>query len=301
MSTNLPAEFSPPRRRGVAFFLGVSLLMLGASGFLLLLAFEQQSSGFFVLALLGALLIFLPVPFVLYAAFSLLRANYIIDRDGLRLRWGLRSEDIPLPEVEWVRPASEVASSITYPGGGFTGILRGIRPSADLGPVEFMASEKERLLLVATRSRVYAISPAHQNEFLRAFQTAFELGSIAPLTPQSTQAGSFLKTILADRRAFWLILSGILLTISLLVVVALIIPTRATINLGYQPTGMAVEPSPSDRLLLLPVLSFFMLAVDLTFGFFLYRRMNLRAIAYIVFASSLFVPLLLFIALLFIF
>lgn len=295
----LPSEFSPPRRRGVIFYLGVALLLLGLCGFLLLLAMEQPSSGCFALALLGGVLLFLPIPFILYSVYALLRARYIIDRDGLRLRWGLRSEDIPLTDVQWVRPASELASSLTIPGSSPGGILRGKRPSADLGEVEFMAADRRNLLLVATTSRVFAISPARQEEFLQAFQYAFELGSIQPITPQSTQASLFITNILADRRARFSILAGILLTIALLVAVALIIPTRTSINLGYPTAAAAPEPSPSDRLLLLPVLSFFSLAIDLTLGFFLYRRQNLRTIAYLVFASSLLVPLLLFIALLF--
>ena len=275
------------------------MLLLGLSGFLLLLALEQQSSGYLALALLGAVLLFLPIPFFLYAGYSLLRARYIIDRDGLRLRWGLRSEDIPLSSVDWVRPARELTSSFNYPGSSFTGVLRGVRPSADLGQVEFMASDKEQLLLVATHARVYAISPARQNDFLLAFQSAFELGSISPLQPQSTQAGLFMKNIFADRRARVLILSGILLTIALLVAVALIIPTRASIALGYPLSAAAQEPSPPDRLLLLPVLCFFSLAIDLTLGSYFYRRPDQKTLAYIVFGSTSLLPLLLFVALLF--
>jgi hypothetical protein len=51
-----------------------------------------------------------PVPFLGYRAYALLRADYYIDRDSLAMLWGLRVEDIPLTDIEWVRPASDVAA-----------------------------------------------------------------------------------------------------------------------------------------------------------------------------------------------
>jgi len=44
---------------------------------------------------------------------------------GLRLRWGLRAEDIPLPEIEWIRPASDLGFHLPKPFLSMPGALLG--------------------------------------------------------------------------------------------------------------------------------------------------------------------------------
>ena len=297
---DFPLEFTPPRRKGIVFFLGSALLLTGLSGFLLLFALDQKSSGYFVLALLGALVVLIPVPFILYNAYALLRAKYILDREGLKLRWGLRIEDIPLPDIEWVRPASELNTPIPYPAWSFSGILRGVRHLTDLGELEFLASDKSKLLLVAAPNVVFAISPSKTVDFLKAFQYVFELGSISPLKPISSKAGNFINQVWMNRPARAMILMGIFITLVLLVAVSMMIPTRQSIFLGFQPSTRPPEPAPADRLLMLPVLSLFTLATDLVLGFFLFRRKEFKILSYLVLGSSLITPLLMLVALLFI-
>ncbi len=293
------SDFNPPRRKGYILYAGLTLLLLGLSGFLLIFALDQQSSGFFALALLGAVIVLVPIPFILYATYALLRAKYILDREGLKIRWGLRVIDIPMPDIEWVRMADKKQTKMPTPAWSFTGLMRGVRHSPDLGEVEFLASDQNRLVLVGTADRVFAISPEKPNDFLKAFQSAFELGSITPLKPISKQAGTFIVSVFADRRARLLIILESALILALLVTVAVIIPTRPTIALGYQPGGPQNAASPSDRLLLLPVLSLFALAVDLTLGFFLFRIERTRIVAYLILASGLIAPLLFFFSLIF--
>jgi len=292
-------DYTPPRRKGYILYAGLTLLLLGLSGFLLIFALDQQSSGFFALALLGAVIALIPIPFILYATYSLLRAKYILDREGLKLRWGLRVIDIPMPDIEWVRMANSSQTALPTPAWSFSGLMRGVRHSPDLGEVEFLASDQNRLVLVGTAARVFAISPENPNDFLNAFQSVFELGSITPLKPISNQAGTFFNAVFADRRARLLTILEIFLVLALLVTVAIIIPSRPTITLGYQPRGLQTTPSPSDRLLLLPVLSFFALVVDLSLSFFLFRTVRTRDMAYLVMASGLIAPVLFFLSLLF--
>jgi hypothetical protein len=292
-------DFTPPRRKGTILFVGLILILLGLSGFLLIFALDQQSSGFFVLALLGAVIALIPIPFILYATYALLRAKYMLDREGLKLRWGLRVVDIPMPDIEWVRMANANQAKLPTPAWSFTGLMRGVRHSPDLGEVEFLASDQNRLVLVGTTHKVFAISPENPNDFLRTFQSAFELGSITPLNPISKQAGTFFSAVFANRRARLLIILEGVLILALLVTVAVIIPSRPTITLGYQPAGLQTSSSPSDRLLLLPVLSFFALVVDLSLGFFLFRSKRTRDVAYLILTSGLIAPVLFFFSLLF--
>jgi hypothetical protein len=292
-------DFTPPRRKGYILYAGFTMVLLGLSGYLLIFTLDQQSSGFFALALLGAVVAFIPIPFILYAIYALLRAKYILDREGLKIRWGLRGVDIPMPEIERVQMAIENPAALPTPAWSFTGMMRGVRHSPDLGEVEFLASDKNRLVLVSTSSKVFAISPENPIDFLKAFQSAFELGSITPLKPISNQAGTFFSAVFANRRTRALIILETLLVLALLVTVAWIIPSRPTITLGYQPGGLPISPSPSDRLLLLPVLSVFALAADLSLGFFLFRRAQTRDVAYLIIASGLIPPVLFFLSLFF--
>jgi len=297
---DFPLEFNPPRSKGYILFLGITLLLLGLSGFLLMFALDQKSSGYFVIALLGAAILFVPVPLVLYNFYSLVRAKYVIDRDGLYLQWGLRTEDVPLNDIEWVRVASEVSSVLPFPSWSFTGILRETRLSDELGEIEFLASDKNRLLLVATSKKLFAISPAQTIDFLNAFQHAFELGSISPIKSQSKQVGTFFSGVFRDRRSRLMVIIGIALTILLFILVGLLIPTRSTVLFGYQLVSGVSEAAPSDRLLIFPVLSLLSLITDLTFGFYLFRHPDRRTLAYMVLSSSSITSFLLLVALLFI-
>jgi hypothetical protein len=292
-------EFTPPRRKGYILYAGMTMILLGLSGSLLIFALDQQSSGFFVLTLFGAVIALVPIPYILYATYALLRAKYNLNREGLKLRWGLRVVDIPMPDIEWVRMADANPIALPTPAWSFTGLMRGVRHSPDLGVVEFLASDQNRLVLVGTTDKVYAISPEKPNDFLSAFQSAFELGSINPLKPISNQAGTFFSVVFSDRRVRLLIILEALLILALLVTVAVIIPSRPSIIFGYQPAGLPASPSPSDRLLLLPVLSLFALVVDLSLGFFLFRSKRTRAVAILILASGLIAPILFFASLIF--
>ncbi len=79
------------------------------------LGLRQSVGGSFVLLLLLSLLFFVPFLFVLYRGYALLRARYIIEREGLRLRWGLREEDIPMQQVEWVRAVQDLPYNLPDP------------------------------------------------------------------------------------------------------------------------------------------------------------------------------------------
>src|SRR5262249_54105146 len=108
----------------------------------------------------------------------LTRSNYFLNRDNLRLVWGLRIEEIPLADVEWVRPLSALASPVHLPLLRLPGGILGVTRHSELGKIEFLASESSTLLLIATAQRVFAISPADPGTFTGSFQRAIELGSL---------------------------------------------------------------------------------------------------------------------------
>ena len=87
-------------------------------------------TGYLVLAVL----VFIPIPILVYRLYALVRANYNLDRDQLTLTWGLRVEQIPVSEIEWVRPLAAMSQHITLPIFRLPGSLLGSRRHPDLGP-----------------------------------------------------------------------------------------------------------------------------------------------------------------------
>lgn len=292
--------FSPPKRKGTFLYLGLTLLLLGASGSMLIFALDQQGSGFFILALVGAILLLAPIPFILYSLYSLSRARYELSRDGLKIRWGLRSVDIPMPDIDWVRTAEGLPKKPPLPAWSFSGVIRGIINRPEFGEVEYLASDQRRLLLVGTRKKTYAITPEDTNAFLKAFQSVFELGSIAPLKASSVQAGTFFSSVFKDHLARIFMLLDIFFLAALLVTTTILISSRQTVLFGYQAIGIQSEPAPANRLLLLPALNFFSLVPVFTAGFFFFRSQKTRQLSYLTLASGLITPILFFISLLFI-
>ncbi len=299
MPVEIPASFLPPRRRGIFLhFLGGAFFLAGSS-VCLVLALQQQVGGVFVLLLLLSLLLFAPLPLIFYRAYALMNAGYTLERDGLRIRWGLRAEDIPLPAIEWVRPAAELGFRLPLPALSAPGAILGSRFVTELGVVEFLGSETSSLLVIATPDKVYAISPQDTRAFVRAFQYATELGSLTPLAPYSAQPAAFARRVWDLRPARISLIAGLVLTTALLVLVALQIPAQGTISLGFDAQGQPLPPVPAEQLLLLPVLAIFAFVANLGVGMYFFRRDSDRPVAFLLWIISAFTPLLFILAVLF--
>src|SRR5512140_2321088 len=169
MNTRL---FPPLKRRGLALHGLLLTGLLAASVWAFLNLYRQEFGLDFAIFLLLGIVAFAPVPLLAYRTYALYRAQYVLNRDSLELRWGLRDESIPLMDIEWVRPIADLAQPLQVPRSMLPGAILGLRRHRDLGVVEFMASERADLLLVATPKRVYAISPADPAEFALTFARA---------------------------------------------------------------------------------------------------------------------------------
>jgi len=308
---NLPSHFYPSRRRGLIFQIGLVLALLAGSGLCFWQAVAVRVGVIFMLYLLLGLLLVAPVPLLIYRTYALLGAHYTLERDGLRIRWGLRAEDIPLPDIEWMRLATDLPAlfvsekpsqikSIPLPWLHWPGSLIGIRQVEGLGGVEYIASDERSLVLIATPRRIFAISPADPDELLRSFNRINELGSLTPLSARSLYPTFLLARIWADRLARPLILASLLLGLALLVWVGLAIPAHTQIALGFNPFGSPVEPGPPERLLLLPVLYGLTYLAAFLGGMFFYRRPDQQPIAYLLWGGTVVEGVLLIAAVVFI-
>jgi hypothetical protein len=147
--------------------------------------------------------------------------------------------------------------------------------------------------LVATPTRIYAISPGNQKTFLASIRDAFEMGSLAQVTPQSVLPAAYLAQIWNDLPARWMVTASLLLTLLLFVGVSLAIPGRALASLGFYPSGEPLPSVPSGQVLLLPILGLLFFIVDLGGGLFLFSREQHRPLAYLLWGSSILTSLLL--------
>ncbi|GAB4503380.1 MAG: hypothetical protein Fur0043_03720 [Anaerolineales bacterium] len=253
-----------------------------------------------VIFLLDGLLALAPMPLFAYRAYALWRADYILDRDSLELRWGLRDEDIPLNDIEWIRPASDLSAPLRLPWLPLPGAVLGLRRHPDLGIVEFLASDTKNLLLVGTARRVYAISPAEAAAFVQTFARTIEMGSLSPAAPKSVYPSFVFSQAWENPLVRFLWLAGLFLNIGLFTWVGTTIPTFSRVPLGFDPFGAPLPPSPAVQLILLPIENGLLYLTGLLAGLYYYRWEGHRLLAILIWASGTWTGLLFLLAVFFI-
>jgi hypothetical protein len=289
----------PPPHRGLTFQVTLIIVLAVLAALFGVLASQEPIGLRFTIYILVAAFAFFPLPFLAYGLYSLNRANYSLDRDKLTLTWGLRVEQVPVSEVEWVRPMEALASPLSLPLLHLPGSITGLRRNPDLGPVEFLASDAKALLLVATSRRVFVISPQDTAGFMQNIQRAIEMGSLSPAAPQSVYPAFVVVQAWERLLARYLWLAGLFLNIGLLAWVTLLIPSLGRIPLGFLPSG-AGKLVPGAGLILLPVASLFFYITGWVAGLTFYRLPDHRPLAYIVWASGVFSTALFLVAVMFI-
>lgn len=296
MNDNL---FLPPRQRG-SLIHGILIAVLGGITIWGILGVSGAAVGpTFMVYILMTLAAVLPLPVISYRLYALLRANYALERETLRLFWGLRIEEIPLSDIEWVRPASDLTIPLRLPAFRLPGSVLGLRRHPDLGAVEFLASDAKELLLVATAKRVFAISPKDAHRFTREFQLATELGSLSPVQAHSTYPSFIVAEAWKSLLARYLWISGLLLNIGLLAWTSFLIPSLSSIPLGFDVNGVPKGPFPAVQLMLLPLISAALFLVGFILGLYFYRWEEQRILAFIIWISGTVTSILFLIAVLF--
>lgn len=283
-----PNSFRPPRQRGLLFHAGTGIVLSACSAFCFFNGLRQTDGIYIVLFFTLSLLFFAPLPLIIYRAYALVRASYRLERDGLRLRWGLRAEDISLPDIEWIHRASDLSANLPSPPLAWPGAFLGTVKVRSLGVVEYLASSRDTLLLIAGRNKVFAISPENPDLFLRAFQQVFEMGSLQPISSASIMPAAYIAQIWGDRRARLLFIASFSLVLLLFASAGLIIPGRGSISLGFYPNGQPLPSVPPGQAILLPILGAFVFVIDLAAGLFLYRRENTRLVALMIWGCAIF-------------
>ena len=222
-------EFSPARTTGILLHSGLMVVLAGIGVFFFYRATQDPSGVNFLLDMLIALILFAPLPLLGYRLYALVNAVYILRREGLMIRWGLRREDIPLASIEWMRPANEIGFRLPLPWLRWPGAVIGRREVSELGQVEYLSADVRHMILVATPGRVFAVSPEDIKGFTATFQRVNELGSLTVLDAQSVYPSVFIGRVWEDALSRWLIAGSFLIGLILLVAVVIAVP-RALIG-----------------------------------------------------------------------
>jgi hypothetical protein len=292
--------FRPERRMGLIFHL-IAIFIFSTIALISLWLVTQARIGisplFYLLPVLIAAGV---VPILAYRVYALQTATYTLERDGFRLRWGLRYQDIPMDQVLWVLPAAELVSPLPLPRLRMPGALLGKRHTPEAGAVEFLADGRKNLLLIATPEGGYAISPAEPIRFLQTFQRLTELGSLSPLPLRSVYPAFLLARVWSSTTARALLSACLVLSLALLVWVGLVISDRSTVNLSFRPDGSPGESLPAASLTLLPAMNTFFLFISLLLGLFTFRNERSKPVSFLLWASSALVSLFFLVGLFFI-
>lgn len=279
-------DFPPPRQRGLVIHIALITLLVVTAGGSFWQVFQTPVGAAFAIYIIVFLASAIPLPVLVYRLYALGRANYQLDRNTLRLMWGMRVEEIPVSEIEWLRPVQGLVAPLALPLFRLPGSILGLTRQADIGEVEFMASEAGSLLLVATPRRVFAISPENPAAFAATFQKIIEMGSLTPGKGRS-EFPSFVVGRAWESvwvRSLWL--AGLLLNVASLVWVSALIPTAQRVPLGFGPGGAPLGAVPAAQLILLPLLSIVLFAVGWLVGVFFYRRADQQVLSLMLWASS---------------
>jgi len=288
--------YLPTRTPGLILHFVVLIFVLGGAGVLLYLVFQQSGGVKLILFLTGALLLLALVPFLVYRTYALWHAYYDLERNGLKIGWGLRSLNIPLSEVEWVRPAEDLQIPLKLPPFSMPGALLGESTHPDLGTVEFIASSAANLVVVASMDRVVVLSPEEKIAFIQKFNRTIEMGTLTPIKPLSVEPAIFLRSISSDRTARVTIPLGFGLWFVLLILVSIIIPGRSLLSLGYDASGLPLEPTAASRMLILPVIAIFLYAISLIGGAYFFRKESTHMVSQLMWLGGALTPVLLLIA-----
>lgn len=250
------------------------------------------------LSLWLVLWVFLPlvcvplVAMIAYRLYGLLTANYRLDRNGLYIRWGFSEERLPIGSIESVSHIDRHSIEGAYPRTfRWPGLVIGRGSLLDGSRLEFFSSAgMDDMLLVRSDHGAFAITPRLVDDFLKHFQTALRSGSLEQWEHYSRRPQFVLARLWADRWARTFILIGALLPLLLLAFLAAQAPgLPPQVPFGFDAAGMPETFAPPARLLLLPLSAGLCWMTDLVLGWWSYRHIEHRVLAYVMWGFSILV------------
>lgn len=266
---------------GAGFLLSMAAVVVGILQ--MVAAVGLAFIGFLALTLAGLIGIVL----LGSALLGLMRAQYLVDRNSLLLRWGRRVERIPIVDIEWVRTFDSLGLEMHVPRFYQLGIVRGIINQRELGTVEFLSDTVAQSIFIATQNRVYVVSPTEMDAFLTRIREAMESGSLMPTQALSVDQATVLEGIWQRPIGRLLLTALLVCNLALLAIVQLTVSTPNGVLAFQQQTVITVV-----SLNLMPYLSIAFGLLDLGLGIFFYQVRKQPQIAFVLWASGGVLPVL---------
>lgn len=284
----METTFTPDRRKGLRVLFILAGLIAALIVFCIIRSGSEKDPTLFLVWVGLGVALAIPLALLLYRAYTLGTTRYTLSRDALDLRWGLRRELIPLNQVEWARPISDFESKLPLPWFRLPGSIFSRLEINGLGPTQFVATDPTAIILAHTKNQTFVISPQDLNGFTQQFNRYGELGQKGQVQPISTSFRSIWAETWRDGRAKTLIGIGLILVgVAWLSAVGLV----ATFP---EVTWVDLTMAPSNRLILLAILSALFWVADLWTGLFYYLRGNIaKPLIYMVWGSSIVASLIL--------
>ncbi len=287
--------FFPPKRRGLIFqTLALLILSLG-SLFSILQATQVDVGPSFALSLFSLLVFALPLPVLAYRIYALQRASYQVSPEGIRLNWGLRTEDIPMEKILWLSRDAHLERPLLAPWVYWPGSVLGVRQVKG-GAVEYMAAQTHPLIVIATVGKMYAISPESPEIFLQTFQRQAETGTLSPISSRSVYPTVLLGSVWVSRAARFTILSGLVFSLILLGWIALTPATDFNLLPLSDVSGNETPAISPTQLRLLPVVNALFFLGNFLLGLFFFRRPQSQPLAFLLWGTSILTSLLFLVA-----
>lgn len=292
-------NFKPPRAIGLVIGSMLLAISLGGIGYSLYQIASRPVSPTLGIWTSLAVICFPAALFLIYRLYGLLTCEYIFNRDGFYLRWGISTDQIPIAAIISISLQTEYPS-IKRPKIGFwwPGCMVGEIHSERFGLAEFFATSRpDKNVVIHLPQRLLVISPPDVSDFIQSFNEVVQMGSLEDIPERSQRPDFFSARLWVDRNARGLILLGLLLILILLAYLAYrVFDLPPLVPFGYDHRGLPDLFVPPARLLLLPLVGGAFWLADLLVGAWLYRRDQNRPIAYMVWALGVLLGGLLWVA-----
>ncbi|HEY5640906.1 MAG TPA: PH domain-containing protein [Dehalococcoidia bacterium] len=286
----------PSRTAGTAIGTALFSLSLVLAIALLARALSWPASWPGFLAYLGAaVLAALAIAFGFWAwACSSLR--YVLDHQGLSVRWGPVTHFLPMSSITAVTPGTP-AMRPQIGGIGWWGYHIGSGEVEGVGPVVFFSTHRSahELVYVRTATVAYGLSPQDPERFaaeIERFQAASDGPGTATATIHREQIAA--HPIWADRIAQYLALAAIAINVALWGYLLAVYPDlNNEITIEFPPIGDVTTLQERSEILRIPATASIILGVNLLAG--LIFEWKDRAATYMVLSATLVFQVLFFI------
>jgi hypothetical protein len=275
---------------------GLTLLLTAVCA-LAILKITQTSSPRQVFILgVAALISLIAACVVLYWTVTLLTGQYHIDRNGIRIQWGVSRLWVPMRAIQNVIPATELDDS-TITNAATTGpiwlgnLSRRVRLQEGRGLFLRTTEALPRSLAVLTDDNTYFISPPQPDDFVNAWRTRRPLGSTQHWREREQRLWLPGLPIWRDALA-WSLVGGAFIThLAVDAYLAFVYDSLPqALSFHFDAFGQPDRIGDRAEILRLPLIAFLLLAMDLALGFAVYRKH--RIAAYLIWAGGLILQLL---------